>query len=68
MTHLWSPSVTEPPPVFVTVHSQPPEAILPYTPLHDILLSLHKMKLDQNVLLIMIMNTFWERTVSVRSS
>lgn len=56
MTHLWSPSVTEPPPVFVAVHD--PEAILPYTPLHNILLSLHKAKLDQNLLLIMIINTF----------
>lgn len=68
MTHLWSPSVTEPPPVFVAVHGQPPEAILPYTPLHNILLSSHKTKLDQNVPLIMIINTFWERSVSVRSS
>lgn len=66
MTHLWSPSVTEPPPVFVAVHG--PEAILPYTPLHHILLSLRKMELDQNVLLILIINTFWDRSASVRSS
>lgn len=54
--------------MFVAAHGQPPDATLPDTPLHDILLSLHKTKLDQNVLLILIISTFWERSVSVRSS